>query len=103
MLAFFDIGKIVDDKLAQLWAAIGYKWADLWAPISDAWPLVSAGGIFLAILAACLFVGFFLQFKWIRAGLGGVVLLAGAWLAGSVMMYGKMKSKLDAERKKRKR
>lgn len=103
MLAFFDLGKIFDDKLAEIWAKIGDKWADLWSPIWDGWPLWWSYGVFGLIFLACLVLAFFLQFKWVRLGLLVVIALAGSWLFGRHGMYGEMKAKLDAERKKRRR
>lgn len=96
---------MINDAINQALAALGDKvgsfWAGLWAPISDAWPLWWSYGVFGLILIACFAIGFFLQFKWVRAGLGVVVLLAGAWLAGRATMYGDMKTKLDAAKKKK--
>jgi hypothetical protein len=103
MLAFFDIGGIIDTKLAELWAKVGDKWADLWSPISDAWPLWWSWGMFGLVVIGCLFLAVFLQFKWLRLGLLGVIVAAAAWLWGSVRMYGEMKAKLDAERKRRRK
>jgi len=103
MLAFFDLGKIFDDKLAEIGGKVSEKWADLWAPISDAWPLWWSYGTFGLILLGCFAVGFFLQFKWARLALGVVVLAAIGWLFGRVTMYNEMKAKLDKERARRKR
>lgn len=97
------IADAIKSVLAEIGARISDYWLGLWSPISDAWPLWWSYGVFALIFIGCLLVGFFLQFKWVRAALGGVVLLAGAWLTGSVMMYGKMKAKLDAERARRRR
>lgn len=99
--AFFDIGGIIDQKLAELWAAIGGKWADLWSPIWDGWPLWWSYGVFAAILVGCLLIGFFLQFKWPRLVLGIIVLAAGAWLFGRATMHAEMKAKLDAAKKRK--
>lgn len=52
------------------------------------------------VFAAVLVVAYFLPFKWVRASLGGFLLLMGAFLAGGYRMHGEMKDKLQAERDK---
>jgi len=91
----------INSAIAALSDKIGGFWAALWAPISDAWPLWWSYGVFGLILIGCFAIGFFLQFKWVRAGLGVVVLIAGGWLFGRATMYDEMKAKLDAARKKK--
>lgn len=44
---------------------------------------------FLAFVGA-LVVGYFLPFKWVRAGLGVFLLLVGAYIAGGRQMHGEM-------------
>lgn len=97
------IADAIKSVLGDFWAQIVERWSDLWSPIFDGWPLWWSYGVFGLILLGCFAIGFFLQFKWARLALGVVVLAAGAWLTGRVTMYGEMKEKLDAERKKRKR
>lgn len=99
--AFFDIGGIVDAKLAELWATLAQHWAVLWAPVWDGWPLWWSYGVFGLVLLGCLLIGFFLQFKWARFALGMIVLIAAGWLVGRHTMHTEMKAKLDAARKKR--
>lgn len=89
---------MIQEFLDAVTSRVGGFWTGLWAPMFDGWPLWWSWGVFVLILAACLVVGFFLQFKWVRAALGLVVGLAGAWLLGRHTMYNAMKAKLDAER-----
>jgi uncharacterized membrane protein YphA (DoxX/SURF4 family) len=43
------------------------------------------------ILGACLLIGYFAPFKWVRAALGLILLLAGAFVAGGTAMYRHMR------------
>lgn len=98
---------MIKDAINSVFADVAERansiWTGMWAPISEAWPLWWSYGVFGLIVLACLFLAVFLQFKWVRAGLLAVIVGAGAWLLGSVMMYRTMKEKIDAERKKRRR
>lgn len=95
------IADAINSAIQAMHDKIGDFWAGLWAPISDAWPLWWSYGTFGLIVIACFALGFFLQFKWIRAGLFGVIIGGGLWLLGRVTMYNAMKAKLDAARKKK--
>lgn len=110
MLAFFDIGKIVDDKVAEIASKVGDKWTDLWSPIWDGWPLWWSYGVFGLILLGAIGIGIvirlFLPGDWAKLPLLSMfvgILAAIGWLFGRVTMYNEMKTKLDAERAKRKR
>jgi hypothetical protein len=90
--------------IKELLDAIQQRLSEFFNPIVD-WifnPLWSWWAIFILIFAACVVIAYFLPFKWIRAALGFIVLLAGAWLAGGTMMYRDMKGRLEAERAKNK-
>jgi uncharacterized membrane protein YphA (DoxX/SURF4 family) len=39
------------------------------------------------ILGACLLIGYFAPFKWVRAALGLILLVAGAFVAGGTAMW----------------
>jgi hypothetical protein len=97
---------MIKEAIEAFFAAIGAKLSGAWdwllTPIWDGWPLWWSYGVFILILLACLLIGFFLQFKWVRLALGVIVLGAAAWLTGRHTMYGEMKAKLDAERAKKK-
>lgn len=56
---------------------------------------------FVALLAG-LVVSYFLPFKWVRAGIGGVLLLIGAYIAGGRQMHGDMKEQIDDAKRKAK-
>lgn len=58
---------------------------------------------FVALFAACFVVGWFLPFKWIRAGLGGILVIAGAFLAGGIEMRKEMNERLAKEREKQRK
>jgi hypothetical protein len=49
-----------------------------------------------------LIVGYFLPFKWVRAGLGGTLVLIGAFIAGGRVMHGEMKAQVDDAKAKAK-
>ena len=51
------------------------------------------------IFAACMLVGWFFPFKWIRAALGFVLLLVGSFIAGGKIMHDKMQAKTAKKRK----
>ncbi|RZN13908.1 hypothetical protein [Bradyrhizobium sp. Leo121] len=65
-------------------------------------PLVYWFGIALLILIACIVISYFAPFKWIRAALGGVLVIVGAFLAGGVEMHKIMNRKLQEEKEKQK-
>lgn len=63
------------------------------------WVWYFYGALFFA---ACCVIAFFLPFKWIRAILGGAIVLVGAYIAGGRHMHKKLKEEVNAERAKRK-
>jgi len=74
----------------------------IWQRIADAFNAVVAPLILLewwALLAAFAFVlvvvAYFLPFKWIRAGLGFLLFMAGAFVAGGTKMYRDLKRRSD--------
>lgn len=46
----------------------------------------------LAILAVCIVIGYFFSFTWVRAVLGFIVLLTGAFLAGGQVMFNHLRA-----------
>lgn len=59
-------------------------------------------GIGLGVFLFVCFIAVFLPFKWVRVGLGAILVLGGAFLAGGTQMYRSQKSALKAEQAKRK-
>ena len=93
------INEAINSLLAALQAKASGALDWLFAPIWDGWPLWWSWGVFGLVCLGCLFAGYFLPFKWTRAALGGVVALAGAWLAGRATMYRELKERLAKRRR----
>lgn len=53
----------------------------------------------VAIFAVVVVIGWFFPFKWIRAGLGFLLMLVGAFIAGGKIMHDKMKAQAARKRK----
>ena len=67
--------------------AIEQRIAHWFAPLLD-WLFVAEWwGLLLAFLILCLVIGYFAQFSYVRAALGFLVLLAGAFVAGGTEMF----------------
>lgn len=69
--------------LDEIWrriAAFFAPWLD-WLFVAEWWALL------LAFIALCLLVGYFAQFRWVRAILGILILIATAFVAGGTEMY----------------
>lgn len=94
---------VVDDAVGKVTGIFRDFWTGLWTPVLDAWPLWHAYIVFGIVFVVCLFLAFFLQFKWVRLGLLVIILLAGAMLTGQVTMYNTMKARMNEERARSKR
>lgn len=82
----------------------GAAW--LFAPFQfliDWSPLFGHFALFVALIAFLLFVGFFLPFKWIRAGLGFVIVVAGAFVLGETNQFKKQLKDAKARRQQERR
>jgi uncharacterized membrane-anchored protein len=84
--------------ISEIFDEIGRRIAAFFAPFLD-WIFVAEWWlIFLIIFAVCAAIGYFFQFQWVRAVLGIVVLVAGAFVAGGTEMYRHIKA-TDKKRK----
>lgn len=72
---------------------------NLWSPILNWLILLEWWGLLLLFIVFCGIIGFFLPFKWIRAGLGGLILLAGAFVMGGTVMYRDLKPRVDQKKR----
>lgn len=75
------------------WQFIVDKLTGAFAPVLDylyiiAWFAAGAG-----VIAACLFIGFWLPFKWVRVSLGLIVTYVGVALAVAWKVWSDMRSK----------
>ena len=86
------IGQVLDNVQERISAA----WEWLWDPL---WQWYAVG---VAILIGVMLIAYFLPFKWVRAALGGFLLLVGAYIAGGRHMRQTYKDRLEEERAKRK-
>jgi hypothetical protein len=84
------IGQVLD----QIQQRLTSTWEWLWDPL---WQWYAIGGLIFVI---CAVIAFFLQFKWIRAGLGLFLLFVGTFIAGGYQMRKHYKQRLDEERAK---
>jgi hypothetical protein len=84
-------GGLIDEFLTTLWRHISDTFSSLLAPLL----LIEWWGLFGLFFVALLVIGYFLPFKWIRAGLGALLLLAGAFVAGGTKMYRDLKRRGD--------
>lgn len=73
--------------LDSIWNFLADKWHGFIDPWLAGLILFEWWALFILFVAVCCVIGFFLPFKWIRAGLGGAILLAGAFVAGGTKMY----------------
>jgi hypothetical protein len=76
-------GGIINEFLDKLWQRIAGAIDALLAPLIllEWWAL-------LALFAfALVLAGYFLPFKWVRAGLGVLLMMGGAFVAGGTRMY----------------
>jgi hypothetical protein len=55
--------------------------------------------LFALLFLACFTIGYFLPFKWVRAALGLVLLIAGAFVAGGTAMYRHMRRQAQPREK----
>jgi|HubBroStandDraft_6_1064221.scaffolds.fasta_scaffold753014_2 hypothetical protein len=85
------INQIVDGILAHLYDLIHGALTSLHIVIDPIYEWYAFGLLFFA---ACGVIGWFLPFKWVRAGLGVALLLVGAFIAGGVKMHTEMKEEI---------
>jgi hypothetical protein len=85
------MGGIVNELVDAIWRRICDALAPVLAPLIllEWWALLAAFAVLLAIVA------YFLPFKWVRAALGGLLLLAGAFVAGGTRMYRELRRRGD--------
>lgn len=82
---------MIEQALNSVWQFFADKWAALIDPWIAGLILFEWWALFVLFVAVCMLIGFFLPFKWIRAGLGGMVLLALAFVIGGTKMYRDLK------------
>lgn len=87
------IGQVLD----QIQQRFTSMWDWLWDPLWQ-WYFLA----FIAFLAIMV-VAYFLPFKWVRAGLGAVLALIVAFVAGGRQMRKTYKERLEQEREKRRK
>lgn len=75
---------------------ISTRFVSLFDFIADPlWRWYVAYGVLVIV---CVFIGYFLIFKWVRAGLGFILLIAGAFVLGGRTMHNELKPHIDAAR-----
>ncbi len=84
------IESIFDEAQRRITGAFEWVFDPLWR-----WYTIGFG-----IFLVCAVVAYFLPFKWVRAALGAVIVVTGAYIAGGRHMRNEMKAKLDEERAK---
>lgn len=83
---------MIEGILNQIWAFFADKWTQFINPWIADLLLMEWWALFVLLAGVCVFVGFFLQFKWVRAALGGIVLGALLFVLGGTKMNRDMKS-----------
>lgn len=73
--------------VAEILDEIGRRVAAFFAPYRDGIYLAEWWAMLLALIAICMLIGYFAQFKWVRAVLGILILIASAFVAGGMEMY----------------
>lgn len=86
---------IVQEFIDGAWDKITGFFSGIFDPVLNWLILLEWWGLLLLFVAVCGVIGFFLPFKWIRAALGGMILLAGAFVAGGTKMYRDLRKKDD--------
>lgn len=85
-------GNVIGEVLDQIGERFTNMWEWLWDPL---WQWYAVG---IMILLVVMLVAYFLPFRWVRAALGGVLLLVGAYIAGGRHMRQTFKDRLAQER-----
>lgn len=80
-----------------VWLFAPFQWLIDWSPLFGHFIL------FAALIVFLLFVGFFLPFKWIRAGLGFIIVVAGAFVLGETNQFKKQLKDAKARREQERR
>jgi hypothetical protein len=96
---------MIESILASIYTSIAGKLAEAFAwAFSPLWRWYAIGG---AIILACIVLAWLSRLlfdiepmKWLRFGLGLVVLLVGAYLAGGTQMYREQQARMKAERER---
>jgi len=97
---------MIDEIIGKVGIAIKGFGLTLFSPFQwliDWSPLFGHFALFAALIVFLLFVGFFLPFKWIRAGLGAVIVVAGAFILGETNQFKKQLADAKARREQERR
>lgn len=87
----------IKDAIASGFTVVAspFVWLIDWSPMFGHFVL------FVALIMVCLLIGFFLPFQWIRAGLGFIIVVVGAFVLGETEDFkwhlAQAKAKRDAE------
>lgn len=92
---------MIEQAINSAFQAIADKFWAIWTPWAHALILFEWWALFILLVLVCLFVGFFLPFKWVRAILGGVIILAGAFVLGGTKMYRDTRPKVKEQQKQK--
>jgi hypothetical protein len=84
-------GGLINELLDKIWQRIADAASWMLAPLI----LLEWWALFAAFVFGLAIVAYFLPFKWIRAGLGFLLLLAGAFVAGGTKMYRDLRRRGD--------
>lgn len=83
---------------------IGTSIADWFHMIWDPWVaaliLFEWWALFILFVIVCMVIGYFFQFKWVRAVLGVMILIAGAFVLGGTKMYRDLKPHIGERRRR---
>lgn len=93
---------MITDLLAKLNSLIDAVVGSYWSVVdvfTNPLPYWYIG--FGMLVIATLVIGFYLPWKWVRAFLGGVILLAGAYVMGGRHMYKIMQPRVEKARKRK--
>jgi hypothetical protein len=83
----------------EFWDGLFGRLQGLWDFVTDPlWMWYFWGFVFFIV---CVIVAYFLPFKWVRAGLGGAVLLMLAFVFGGKRMHDDMQAQVEREKQKR--
>jgi hypothetical protein len=77
------MGGFVGEFLDTIWRRLADALASILAPLI----LLEWWALFAAFVCVLVLVAYFLPFRWVRTGLGFLLLLAGAFVAGGTKMY----------------
>jgi hypothetical protein len=85
------VQEFIDAITARLQDIFGSAWHWLIEPLY----LLEWYAWLALILGGCLLIGYFAPFKWVRAALGLVLLVASAFVAGGTAMWRHMRRQRD--------